>query len=98
MSLRPNLGKPFYMLDPKTSDKCYVRSHSAWFDTVNQFHGADAGEGLSFSIRVDGVFTEAFRSLVPDPGANRAAAPAVWAASRAFSPCISRSGRTRASS
>jgi len=80
---RTNLCKPFYMLDPQTAEKRYVTSHSAWFDTVNQFHGADASDGLSFSIRVDGVFTEAFRSLIPDPGANRAAAPAVWAAERA---------------
>jgi hypothetical protein len=53
--------------------KVYVRSHSAWF------HGADASEGLSFSIRVDGIFTDALRALIPDPGRNRAAAPAVWA-------------------
>jgi hypothetical protein len=77
---RTNLHKPFYMLDPQTSEKLYVRSHSAWFDTVNQFHGADAGQGLSFSIRVDGVFTDEFRQSIPDSGSNRAAAPAVWAA------------------
>jgi hypothetical protein len=77
---RTNLRKPFYMLDPNTSEKLYVRSHSAWFDTVNQFHGADASTGLSFSIRVDGVFTDEFRSSIPDSGSNRAAAPALWAA------------------
>lgn len=86
---RTNFSKPFYMLDPTTSQKKYVRSYSAWFDTVNQYHGADAGEGLSFSIRVDGIFTDAFRALIPDPGFNRAAAPAVWAASRSESACMS---------
>jgi hypothetical protein len=67
------------MLNPDTGERCYVASHSAWFDTVNQFHGADASGGLSFSIRVDGVFNDAFRSRIPFPNCNRAAAPALWA-------------------
>lgn len=76
---RTNLAKPFYMLNPQTGEKLYVDSHAAWFDTVNQFHGADAVAGLSFSIRVDGVFTEAFRDLIPRPNANLASAPSLWA-------------------
>jgi hypothetical protein len=77
--LRTNFAKPFYMLDPSTGEKQYVQSHSAWFDTVNQFHGAEATGGLSFSIRVDGQFTDAFRRQIPYPASGRAAAPSVWA-------------------
>jgi hypothetical protein len=77
--LRTNLSKPFYMLSPETGEKLYVSSHSAWFDTVNQYHGADATGGLSFSIRVDGVFTDEFRSRIPFPARNRSAAPSLWA-------------------
>ncbi|HEX8302808.1 hypothetical protein [Sphingomonas sp.] len=77
--LRTNLSKPFYMLDPHTGERDYVAGYSAWFDTVNQFHGADASGELSFSIRIDGVFDDAFRSLIPFPGKNRAAAASVWA-------------------
>ena len=77
--LRTNFNKPFYMLNPETGEKLYVASHSAWFDTVNQYHGADASGGLSFSIRVDGVFTDEFRSRIPFPVEGRAAAPALWA-------------------
>lgn len=77
---RTNLDKPFYMLNPSTGERSYVKSHAAWFDTVNQYHGADASKGLAFSIRVDGVFTDAFRALIPFPEAGRAAAPAHWAA------------------
>ena len=77
---RTNMNKPFYMLDPDTGEREYVRSHAAWFDSVNQFHGADAADGLSFSIRVDGVFSDAFRALIPFPAENRAAAPSLWAA------------------
>jgi hypothetical protein len=80
--MRTNFAKPFYMLDPETGEKLYVAGHSAWFDTVNQFHGADASGGLSFSIRVDGRFTDDFRRRIPFPAAGRAAAPALWAGSR----------------
>ena len=76
---RTNLSKPFYMLDPSTGERAYVAGHAAWFDTVNQFHGADASGGLSFSIRVDGVFSDAFRKHIPFPATNRAAAPSLWA-------------------
>jgi hypothetical protein len=80
---RTSFAKPFYMLEPETGEKLYVRSHAAWFDTVNQFHGADASGGLSFSIRVDGRFTEEFRSRIPFPQVNRSAAAALWANSMA---------------
>lgn len=77
---RTNLDKPFYMLNPATGEKAYVQSHCAWFDTVNQFHGGDGRSGLSFSIRVDGVFNDEFRSRIPTPAANRASTPSLWAA------------------
>ena len=77
---RTNFSKPFYMLNPDTGEKLYVGSHSAWFDTVNQYHGADASGGLSFSIRVDGIFTDEFRNRIPFPEQNRSAAPTLWAA------------------
>jgi hypothetical protein len=77
--MRTNLDKPFYMLEPETGEKLYVSSHTAWFDTVNQYHGADATGGLSFSIRVDGRFTDEFRARIPFPETGRAAAPSLWA-------------------
>jgi hypothetical protein len=81
---RTNLKKPFYMLNHRTGEKKYVESYSAWFDSVNQFHGSDAAEGLSFSIRVDGHFTDRFKKQIPRPIANLASTPALWA-------CTSRS-------
>lgn len=77
---RTNFAKPFYMLNPQTGERLDVASHAAWFDTVNQFHGADASSGgLSFSIRVDGVFSDEFRREIPFPRTDRAAAPSIWA-------------------
>lgn len=76
---RTNLRKPFYLLNQFTSEKVYVDGYSAWFDTVNQYHGSDAGEGLTFSVRVDGHFTQEFRERIPYSGENAAATPAIWA-------------------
>ena len=61
---RTNLRKPFFMLDPRSGQKRYVESYTAWFDTVNQFHGADPVKGLSFSLRVDGSWSDEFRRLI----------------------------------
>jgi hypothetical protein len=69
------------MLDSRTNEKLYVDSYSAWFDTVNQYHGTDEYDGLAFSIRVDGVFTDEFRKQIPVPESNPASAPALWACS-----------------
>jgi hypothetical protein len=78
---RTNQKKPFYLLNPQTGAKQYLESYSAWFDTVNQFHGSDAAAGLTFSIRVDGKFTDDFRNRIPIEAQQRGAAtPAAWAA------------------
>ena len=76
---RTNLKKPLYLLNPQTNEKKYVAGYSAWFDSVNQYHGCDAVKGLSFSLRVDGKFTDEFRKLIPKPEFNPASIPALWA-------------------
>lgn len=80
--MRTNLDKQFYMLNHSTGERRYIEGYSAWFDTVNQFHGGDAFAGISFSIRVDGVFTEEFRSRIPRPPFNAASTPSFWACTR----------------
>ena len=77
---RTNLKKPFYLLNPMTNKKKFLESYSAWFDTVNQFHGSDSAPGLTFSIRVDGTFTEEFKKQIPFAASeNLAATPSIWA-------------------
>jgi hypothetical protein len=76
--MRTNLKKPFFMLDHTTGEKLMVDSYSAWFDSVNQYHGSEPVEGLTFSIRVDGKFTEEFRSRIPRPAYNAASTPSYW--------------------
>jgi len=77
--LRTNRTKPFYVLDHRTGTKLYVESYSAWFDTVNQFHGTDVIPGLSFSIRIDGRFKDELARAIPVPRCNPASKPALWA-------------------
>jgi hypothetical protein len=76
---RPNLRKPFFLLDRRSGKREYVKSYTAWFDTVNQFHGADAVDGLSISLRVDGQWTDEFRQRIPTPACNAASTPSLWA-------------------
>ncbi len=76
---RSNLRKPLYMLNCETGERKEVDGYSAWFDTVNQFHGASATEGLTFSLRVDGVFTDEFKAAIPKPPFNAASTPSYWA-------------------
>ncbi|HEY0051412.1 MAG TPA: hypothetical protein VGB68_19100 [Pyrinomonadaceae bacterium] len=76
---RTNTKKPFYMFNYQTGEKKYVETYTAWFDSVNQFHGSDGHDGLSFSIRVDGKFTDEFREKIPKPEFNLASTPSYWA-------------------
>jgi hypothetical protein len=77
--LRTSTEKPFYMLNPTTGEKKMVQGYSAWFDTVNQFHGSEAADRLTFSIRVDGIFTDELKALIPRPAFNAASTPSYWA-------------------
>jgi hypothetical protein len=77
--MRTRANKPFFVLNQNTREKRYVESYSAWFDTVNQFHGTDVSRGLSFSLRVDGVFNKTLSDQIPVPRANAASRAALWA-------------------
>jgi hypothetical protein len=79
--LRTNKTKPFFMLNHRTGERLYVESYTAWFDTANQFHGTDATQGLSFSIRVDGIFTDELSRTIPVVHCNPASRAALWALS-----------------
>ena len=77
---RTNLKKPFYLLNNESGEKKYVKTFSAWFDSVNQFHGSETvKQDLSFSIRVDGHFADEFKKQIPKPEFNPASTPALWA-------------------
>jgi hypothetical protein len=76
---RTNFDKPFFVQSWQTKEREYIGSHSAWFDTVNQYHGADRAHGSCISIRVDGRFTPELRARIPRPPTNAASTPSFWA-------------------
>jgi len=82
--MRTNKRKPFYTLNPETGEQRFNEGYTAWFDTVNQYHGSEAGEGLTFSIRVDGRFNEEFRKQIPYNANSMASTPAIWATERGW--------------
>jgi hypothetical protein len=51
--------KQFYMFDGDTGEEFPVTSQVAWFDTEN-WHASNSSPFAAFSIRVDGVFTDAW--------------------------------------
>lgn len=51
--------KKFFVYDKTTNTKHYLNSPIGTFDATN-YHGADPGEFASWSIRVDGIFSDSF--------------------------------------
>lgn len=51
--------KKFFVYDPKSKTKHYLNGYVGTFDNHN-YHGSEATEYASYSIRFDGVFSSAF--------------------------------------
>ena len=58
--LRPNTKKAMYLWDPETKDKTYLNTRAAWWNDVD-WHGGEKIMEQSYSLRIDGKFTEDFR-------------------------------------
>jgi len=58
--IRPNTKKAFYLWDPETKDKTYLNTRAAWWNDVD-WHGGEQIMEQSYSLRIDGKFTEEFR-------------------------------------
>jgi hypothetical protein len=51
------------VLDEATNTKHYIRGQSSWFNSFD-IHGADAFPSMTWSLRIDGKFTNEFRNLL----------------------------------
>jgi hypothetical protein len=51
--------KKMFVYDPTTSQKHYLNTAVGTFDATN-YHGSDVGDLASWSIRVDGIFSDDF--------------------------------------
>lgn len=61
--LRTKLDKDFFIFDPDTNKKYPVESYSAFFND-HDFHGGRPTKMMTFSLRIDGFFTEEFREKI----------------------------------
>ena len=59
--IRPNTKKAFYLWDPERKDKTYLNTRAAWWND-NDWHGGEKIMEQSYSLRIDGKFTEEFRT------------------------------------
>lgn len=58
--IRPNTKKAFYLWDPDTKDKTYINTRAAWWNDQD-WHGGEKIMEQSYSLRIDGKFSESFR-------------------------------------
>ncbi len=58
--IRPNTKKAFYIWDPTTKNKTYLNTRAAWWNDQD-WHGGERIIEQSYSLRIDGKFTEEFR-------------------------------------
>jgi hypothetical protein len=58
--IRPNTKKAFYLWDPESQNKTYINTRAAWWNDVD-WHGGEKIIEQSYSLRIDGKFTESFR-------------------------------------
>ncbi len=58
--IRPNTKKAMYLWDPESKNKTYLNTRAAWWNDVD-WHGGEKIMEQSYSLRIDGKFTEEFR-------------------------------------
>jgi hypothetical protein len=58
--IRPNTKKAFYLWDPEKKNKIYLNTRAAWWNDQD-WHGGERIMEQSYSLRIDGKFTEEFR-------------------------------------
>lgn len=61
--LRPNTDKPFYIWDPDTDSKVTVTSQATFFNDQD-WHSGGRTNKQTYSIRIDGPFTDEFRQQI----------------------------------
>ena len=61
--IRPNTKKSFYIWDPETKNKTYLNTRVAWWNDQD-WHGGERIMEQSYSLRIDGKFTEKFRKIL----------------------------------
>lgn len=58
--IRSTMNKKFYVWDSATDTHCYISSHACFFNDQD-YHGGEPDNVQTFSLRIDGCFTDEFR-------------------------------------
>lgn len=58
--IRPDTRNQFYIWDPETKCKYGINTRAAWWNDVD-WHGGNKVMAQTYSLRIDGKFTEEFR-------------------------------------
>ena len=58
--IRPNTKKAMYLWNPQTKNKTYLNTRAAWWNDQD-WHGGERIMEQSYSLRIDGKFTDEFR-------------------------------------
>ncbi len=58
--LNPCSDKKLYVLDEDTNERHYIETDAAFFNDLS-VHGGDRYPRMTWSLRVDGIFTDSFR-------------------------------------
>lgn len=61
--IRPNTKKAFYIWDPEHKNKIYLNTRAAWWNDQD-WHGGERILEQSYSLRIDGKFTDQFRKTL----------------------------------
>lgn len=61
--IRPNTKKAFYVWDPENKNKIYLNTRAAWWNDQD-WHGGERIIEPSYSLRIDGKFTDEFRKKI----------------------------------
>jgi hypothetical protein len=61
--VRLNTDRPFYVRDSETLEKFYINTRVAYWNDQD-YHGGDPVLKPSYSLRIDGVFTDKFKDKI----------------------------------
>lgn len=61
--INPTGKKSFFIYNEDTGKKIYVDSKVAFFNDLDM-HGGDSNSSMTWSLRIDGIFTEEFKCLL----------------------------------
>jgi len=61
----PAIGKRVYLQDGRSGERTEIEGRAYWFND-NDYHGVSSDPFFRYSVRVDGVFTHAFRARLKD--------------------------------